>query len=152
MAMFRARRTRSTGMRYAEPSSPERQYLRLLNGSIAPFSLGLAWQLDGRVLSAPGQQKALRRATEEDITGAGINLRAEITTQYLNSLQAAAHPAEVVRAAREVGADRIIRGCGRELAEAGFHVAIFSFDQNEPSSLDKVLAIFRRAEGELEGE
>ena len=54
------------------------------------YSLGLAWQLDGRVLSAPGQQKALRRATEEDITGAGINLRAEITTQYLNALQAAA--------------------------------------------------------------
>ena len=37
-------------------------------------------------------------------------------------------------------ADRIIRGCGRELAEAGFHVAIFSFDQNEPAALEKVLA------------
>ena len=54
------------------------------------YSLGLNWQLDGRVLSGPGQQKALRRATEEDISGAGINLRADITTQYLNSLQSAA--------------------------------------------------------------
>jgi outer membrane protein len=54
------------------------------------YSLGLAWQLDGRVLSAPGQQKALQRATEEDISGAGILLRADITTQYLNALQAAA--------------------------------------------------------------
>ena len=54
------------------------------------YSLGLNWQLDGRVLSGPGQQKALQRATEEDISGAGINLRAEITTQYLNALQAAA--------------------------------------------------------------
>ena len=54
------------------------------------YSLGLNWQLDGRVLSGPGQQKALQRATDEDITGAGITLRAEITTQYLNALQATA--------------------------------------------------------------
>src|SRR6188508_487810 len=54
------------------------------------YSLALNWQLDGRVLSGPGQQKALQKATEEDITGAGINLRYEITTQYLNTLQAIA--------------------------------------------------------------
>lgn len=54
------------------------------------YSLGVFWQLDGRVLSAPGQQKALQRATQEDIGGAGIALRADITTQYLNALQAAA--------------------------------------------------------------
>jgi outer membrane protein len=60
------------------------------------YSLGLFWQLDGRVLSAPGQQKALQRATDEDISGAGINLKAEITTQYLNALQAAAQ-VEVAR-------------------------------------------------------
>jgi outer membrane protein len=60
------------------------------------YSLGLNWQLDGRVLSGPGQQKALQRATEEDISGAGINLRAEITTQYLNALQATAQ-VEVAR-------------------------------------------------------
>jgi outer membrane protein len=54
------------------------------------YSLGLNWQLDGRVLSGPGEQKALQRATEEDISGAGINLRADITTQYLNVRQASA--------------------------------------------------------------
>ena len=54
------------------------------------YSLGVFWQLDGRILSAPGQQKALQRATEEDIGGAGIALQAEITTQYLNSLQTSA--------------------------------------------------------------
>ena len=63
------------------------------------YSLGLAWQLDGRVLSAPGQQKALQRATEEDISGAGINLQADITTQYLNTLQAGAQ-VEVARNSR----------------------------------------------------
>jgi outer membrane protein len=54
------------------------------------YSLGLNWQLDGRVLSGPGQQKALQKAIDEDISGAGVNLRAEITTQYLNVLQASA--------------------------------------------------------------
>ena len=54
------------------------------------YNLGLLWQLDGRVLSGPGQQKALQHATDEDIVGAGINLQADITTQYLNGLQATA--------------------------------------------------------------
>lgn len=60
------------------------------------YSLGLRWQLDGRVLSGPGQQKALQRATDENIAGAEIGLKAEITTQYLNALQAAAQ-VEVAR-------------------------------------------------------
>lgn len=54
------------------------------------YSLGVQWQLSGRSLSAPGQQRALQRATEEDIGAAGIGLRAEISTQYLNALQARA--------------------------------------------------------------
>jgi outer membrane protein len=54
------------------------------------YSLSLNWRLDGRVLSGPGQQKALQKATDEDISGAGVNLRADITTQYLNVLQASA--------------------------------------------------------------
>jgi outer membrane protein len=54
------------------------------------YSLTLLWQLNGRRLSAPGQQKALQHATDEDISGAAIALKAEITTQYLNTLQASA--------------------------------------------------------------
>ena len=54
------------------------------------YSLGIVWQIDGRALSGPGQQKALRRATDEEISGAGVALRAEIETQYLNTLQATA--------------------------------------------------------------
>jgi outer membrane protein len=54
------------------------------------YSLGLQWQLDGHVISGPGQQKALQRATDEDIGAAGIQLKADITTQYLNVLQATA--------------------------------------------------------------
>ncbi|HEU5303642.1 MAG TPA: TolC family protein, partial [Gemmatimonadales bacterium] len=60
------------------------------------YSLGIGWQLSGRTLTAPAQQKALQRATDEDISGAGIALTAEISTQYLNALQAAAQ-VEVAR-------------------------------------------------------
>ena len=54
------------------------------------YSLGLEWQLSGRRLHAPMQQRALQRATDEDIGAAGIGLTAEISTQYLSTLQAAA--------------------------------------------------------------
>ncbi len=60
------------------------------------YNLGLFWQLNGRALSAPGQQKALQHATDEDISGAGVSLRAEIETQYLNTKQATAQ-VEVAR-------------------------------------------------------
>jgi outer membrane protein len=60
------------------------------------YNLGVFWQLNGRALSAPGQQKALQRSTDEDITGAGVALRGEIETQYLNTLQATAQ-VEVAR-------------------------------------------------------
>jgi outer membrane protein len=54
------------------------------------YSLGLRWDLSGRALTGPAQQKALQRATDEDITGAAVALTAEISTQYLNTLQASA--------------------------------------------------------------
>jgi outer membrane protein len=54
------------------------------------YNLGILWQLDGHAITGPGQQKALQHATEEDISGAGVSLRAEIVTQYLNTLQATA--------------------------------------------------------------
>jgi outer membrane protein len=60
------------------------------------YRFGLEWQLSGRALTAPAQQKALQRAVEEDISGAGITLVAEISTQYLNTLQAEAQ-VEVAR-------------------------------------------------------
>ena len=57
------------------------------------YNLSLQWQLDGRSLTAPAEQKALQRATDEDISGAGVDLRAEIETQYLTTLQAGAQVA-----------------------------------------------------------
>jgi outer membrane protein len=57
------------------------------------YSLGLEWQLSGRNLHAPMQQRALQRATDEDIGAAGVGLTAEISTQYLTTLQAGAQVA-----------------------------------------------------------
>jgi outer membrane protein len=54
------------------------------------YNLGIEWRLSGRSLTAPAQQKALQRATDEDISGAGVTLVSEISTQYLNTLQATA--------------------------------------------------------------
>lgn len=60
------------------------------------YGIGINWQMNGRVLSGPGLQKALRRAVDEDVNGAGVALETEITDQYLTALQAAAQ-AEVER-------------------------------------------------------
>ena len=60
------------------------------------YQVGLQWRLDGRVLAGPGQQKALERATTQDIEDAGVNLRGDVTTQYLNVLAAVAQT-EVAR-------------------------------------------------------
>ena len=57
------------------------------------YSLGIEWQLSGRSLHAPGQQRALQRATDEDIGAAAVELTGEISTQYLTTLQAAAQVA-----------------------------------------------------------
>ncbi len=57
------------------------------------YSLGIQWQLSGRSLQAPSQQRALQRATDEDIGAAGVGLTAEISTQYLTALQANAQVA-----------------------------------------------------------
>lgn len=57
------------------------------------YDLSLQWRLDGRALTAPAEQKAMQRATDEDISGAGVALRAEIETQYLTTLQATAQVA-----------------------------------------------------------
>jgi len=68
------------------------------------YSLSFAWQLSGAELSATGQQKATRRATEADITSAAEQLRNDITVQYLNALQAVAQT-EVARVQVQRNAD-----------------------------------------------
>ena len=43
------------------------------------YQVGLQWRFDGRVLAGPSQQKALERATSQDIADAGVSLRGDVT-------------------------------------------------------------------------
>ncbi|MEP7228524.1 MAG: TolC family protein [Gemmatimonadales bacterium] len=54
------------------------------------YNYGFNWALNGQVLSQPGVAKANSRATDADITAAEIGLVADVTTQYLNGLEAQA--------------------------------------------------------------
>lgn len=54
------------------------------------YGVQVGMQISGATVLGPGTQKANQRAVEEDITGAGIALNNEVTTQYLSVLQASA--------------------------------------------------------------
>jgi outer membrane protein len=110
------------------------------------YSLGLQWQMDGRVISAPGQQKALQRATEEDISGAGIALTADITGQYLSSLQATAQV--------EVARQQVLRNADfLTLAQARYKVGqatLLDVRQAEVTKGQSDVALLRAVQAENE--
>ena len=54
------------------------------------YDYGFSWSLNGQVLSQPGLAKATANATEADITASEVGLVADVTTQYLNGLEAQA--------------------------------------------------------------
>jgi outer membrane protein len=110
------------------------------------YSLGLFWQLDGRALTAPGQQKALQHATDEDISGASVALRAEIGTQYLNTLQATAQ-VEVARQQVSRNADFLT------LAKARYQVGqatLLDVRQAEVAKGQSDVALLRAVQAENE--
>ena len=110
------------------------------------YNVGLQWQLDGRVLTGPAQQKALRRATDEDISGAGIDLRAEIETQYLTTLQAAAQVA--------VARQQVVRNADfLKLANARYQVGqatLLDVRQAEVTKGQSDVALLRAVQAENE--
>jgi outer membrane protein TolC len=88
----------SSGMSYT--GSGESQFGAFFNQT-SPFwgsnyQLGLQWQLSGTTLTGPAQQKALERATQQDIEDAGVGLRFDVTTQYF-TVAAATAQTEVAR-------------------------------------------------------
>lgn len=54
------------------------------------YNIGARWSLSTRTFLAPSQARAQERATEENITGAGVTLTSDVTAQYLASLRATA--------------------------------------------------------------
>lgn len=61
------------------------------------YNISLNYSLSGRTLTAPAQARAQARAVDEDINYASVQLRTDITQQYLLALQNEAQ----VRVARE---------------------------------------------------
>jgi outer membrane protein len=49
------------------------------------YDVGFTWQFSGASLANPRRTRSLERATAQDIEGAGVSLRADITDQYLVS-------------------------------------------------------------------
>jgi DNA-binding LacI/PurR family transcriptional regulator len=45
----------------------------------------------------------------------------------------------------------ILHGCERELAQAGYHVALFSYDTNDAAAFEKVMSHIERSEGNIAG-
>ncbi len=54
------------------------------------YSINADWRLNARTFMEPAQARATERATEENIAAAGVTLTFDVTTQYLNTLRAAA--------------------------------------------------------------
>jgi outer membrane protein len=110
------------------------------------YSLGLQWQLDGRTLTAPATQKALQRATDEDISGAGVALRVDIETQYLTTLQTTAQVA--------VAKEQVARNAEfLRLADARYKVGqatLLDVRQAEVSKGQSDVALLRAVQAENE--
>jgi outer membrane protein len=60
------------------------------------YDVGLSWQFSGASLANPRRARSLERATTQDIQGASVSLRADVTDQYLVS-KAAYAQTEVAR-------------------------------------------------------
>ncbi|HET9150960.1 MAG TPA: TolC family protein [Gemmatimonadales bacterium] len=91
--MFLPRADASMGFGYTGAGSSTfggTEFLQSSPSYNSDYSIQLSWQLSGQTLTAPAQAKANQRATEEQIAGAGVQLNADVTTQYLTTLQAVA--------------------------------------------------------------
>jgi len=83
--------TASGGVSYTGPGQ-QRFLTNTFSQSVSTvssnYSLSLNYELSGATLSAPGLRRAQANAVDADIVGAGQALVANVTTQYLNVLQA----------------------------------------------------------------
>jgi outer membrane protein len=83
--------TASGGVSYTGPGQ-QRFLTNTFSQSVSTvssnYSLSLSYELSGATLSAPGLRRAEANAVDADIVGASQALVANVTTQYLNVLQA----------------------------------------------------------------
>lgn len=108
------------------------------------YGVSLSWQFDGATLAQTGQQRANLRAVREDIARAGVDLRTEITSQYLTALQTAAETdvareqvrrntvfLELAQARQQVGQATILEVRQAEVLKGQSEVALLRAAQAE---------------------
>ena len=83
--------TASGGVSYTGPGQQRflsNTFSQSVSTVASSYSLSLNYELSGATLSAPGLRRAQANAVDADIVGASQALVANVTTQYLNVLQA----------------------------------------------------------------
>src|SRR5687767_13495141 len=110
------------------------------------YDVGLSWQFSGASLANPGRARSLERATTQEIEGAGVSLRADVTDQYLTSKAAYAQT--------EVARDQVRRNAEfLRLAEARYRVGqatLLDVRQAEATKATSEAALLRAYQQENE--
>jgi outer membrane protein len=110
------------------------------------YSIGVQWQLNGTVATAPARAKAQQRATEENIESASSQLKFLVTGQYLQTLQAGAQ-VEVARKQVQRNTDFL------KLAQARYQVGqatLLDVRQAEATKATSEAALLRAQQTESE--
>ncbi len=110
------------------------------------YDVGFSWQFDGATLANPRRARSLERATAQDIEGAGVSLRADVTDQYLAGKAAYAQT--------EVARDQVRRNAEfQRLAEARYRVGqatLLDVRQAEATKATSEAALLRAYQQENE--
>lgn len=110
------------------------------------YGVQLNWDVSGRTLSAPAEQKAAQNAIGADIENANVTLRFDVTFQYLSVLQAVAQT--------EVASQQVARNAEfLGLAEARFQVGqatILDVKQAQVQKAQADVALLRAEQTESE--
>lgn len=110
------------------------------------YGVSLSWQFDGATLAQTGQQRANLRAVREDISRAGVDLRTEITNQYLTALQTAA---ETDVARQQVRRNTVFLELAQARQQVG-QATVLEVRQAEVLKGQSELALLRAAQAENE--
>jgi outer membrane protein TolC len=118
------------------------------------YGINLGWQLTPQTLTGPARAKAGQRATTEQIAASGVQLRTDVTTQYLTTLQAVAQVGvaeqqvkrnddflKLAQARYQVGQTTLLDVRQAEVTKGTSEVALLTAEQR---ANDAKLELFRR--------
>ena len=125
------------------------------------YRLSANWDLSARNFIGAAQSQALQRATEENITGAGVSLTQTVTVQYLTGLRAVATVGvarqqvlrnqnflDLARARNQVGQATMLDVRQAEVAKTRADVQLLRARQNETDAKIELFRLLGIATGE----